>query len=58
MDSPFFRPAARAAGENFYRHKRPALIVTLGLIVIATLGRLQFKAAIECIRQGLRSSRS
>jgi hypothetical protein len=27
-----------------YRHKRPALIVTLGLIVVATVGALQFNA--------------
>jgi hypothetical protein len=29
--------------ETFQRHKRPALIVTLGLIVLATLGALEFK---------------
>ena len=28
---------------TFQRHKRPALIITLGLIVVATLGALQFK---------------
>ncbi|MEO8575882.1 MAG: D-Ala-D-Ala carboxypeptidase family metallohydrolase [Gemmatimonadales bacterium] len=28
--------------ESFYRHKRPAFIVTLGLIVIATVGAVQF----------------
>jgi hypothetical protein len=44
MDSPFFRRRGDLTGENLYRHKRPALIVTLGLIVIATLGALQFKA--------------
>jgi len=44
MDSPFFRRRGDLTGENSYRHKRPALIVTLGLIVIATLGALQFKA--------------
>jgi hypothetical protein len=44
MDSPFFRRGGDLTGDNLYRHKRPALIVTLGLIVIATLGALQFKA--------------
>ena len=44
MDSPFFRRRGDLTGENLYRHKRPALIVTLGLIVIATLGALQVKA--------------
>ena len=44
MESPFFRRRADLIGENLYRHKRPALIATLGLIVIATLGALQFKA--------------
>lgn len=29
--------------ETFQRHKRPALIVTLGLIVLASLGALEFK---------------
>jgi hypothetical protein len=29
--------------EILYRHKRPALIVTLGMIVIATLGALSFR---------------
>lgn len=28
--------------ESFYRHKRPALIVTLGLIFVATVGAIQF----------------
>jgi|SRR5687768_8664427 len=28
--------------ETFYRHKRPALIVTLGLIFVATVGAVQF----------------
>ena len=44
MDFPYFRRGGDPTGENLYRHKRPALIVTLGLIVIATLGALQFKA--------------
>ncbi len=30
--------------ETFYRHKRPALFVTLALIFVATVGALQFKA--------------
>jgi hypothetical protein len=30
--------------ETFYRHKRPALFATLGLIFVATVGALQFKA--------------
>lgn len=29
--------------ETLYRHRRPALIVTIGLIVLATLGALEFK---------------
>jgi hypothetical protein len=45
MDSPFSVRQFTLPDETLYRHKRPALIVTLGLIVIATLGALQFKAA-------------
>ena len=45
MDSPFSVLQLRLSDETLYRHKRPALIVTLGLIVIATLGALQFKAS-------------
>lgn len=33
----------RLPDETFQRHKRPALIITLGLIVVATLGALQVK---------------
>ena len=33
----------RLSDETIYRHKRPALIITLGLIVLATLGALEFK---------------
>src|SRR5215203_678858 len=32
----------RLADEELYRHKRPALLVTLGLLFIATVGALQF----------------
>ena len=32
-----------SSDETFHRHKRPALIATLGLIVLATLGALEFK---------------
>ena len=45
MDSPISGRRFRLSDEMLYRHKRPALIVTVGLIVIATLGALQFKAA-------------
>ena len=44
MKLPDFRRRSDLAGENLHRHKRPALIVTLGMIVIASLGALQFKA--------------
>jgi len=44
MKLPNFRRRSDFAGENLHRHKRPALIVTLGMIVIASLGALQFKA--------------
>jgi hypothetical protein len=33
----------RLPDETLHRHKRPALIVTLGLIVLATLGAYEFK---------------
>jgi len=33
--------------ETFYRHKRPALLVTLGLIVVATLGAFQFREPVK-----------
>src|SRR5688572_31871538 len=33
----------RLSDEALHRHKRPALIVTLGLIVLATLGAYEFK---------------
>lgn len=44
MDSPFSVRQFSLSDETLYRHKRPALIVTLGLVVVATLGALQFKA--------------
>jgi hypothetical protein len=44
MDSVTPAPEPELRDEIVYRHKRPALIVTLGLIVIASLGALQFKA--------------
>ena len=44
MDLPLSVRRLRLPDETLYRHKRPALLVTLGLIVIATLGALQFKA--------------
>ena len=44
MDSVTTDSPVRLPDEALYRHKRPALIVTLGLIVLATLGALQFKA--------------
>jgi uncharacterized protein YcbK (DUF882 family) len=43
MDSPLPGRRLLLSDENFYRHKRPALIATLGLIALATLGALEFK---------------
>lgn len=43
MDLETSAPAERR-DEILYRHKRPALIVTIGLIVVASLGALQFEA--------------
>lgn len=43
MDSPFSGLRLELPGENFYGHKRPALIGMLGLILFATLGALQFR---------------
>ena len=45
MYSPLSGRQFLLSDETLYRHKRPALVVTLGLIVIATLGALQFKAS-------------
>jgi uncharacterized protein YcbK (DUF882 family) len=45
MYSPLSARRFMLSDETLYRHKRPALVVTLGLIVIATLGALQFKAS-------------
>jgi uncharacterized protein YcbK (DUF882 family) len=44
MDLPLDARQDSLPDEISYRHKRPALIVTLGLIVIATVGALQFNA--------------
>jgi hypothetical protein len=44
MDLPSAARRLLLPDESLYRHKRPALLVTLGLIVAATLGALQFKA--------------
>jgi hypothetical protein len=44
MDSPAPARQGLLSDEFYYRHKRPAAIVTVGLIVIATLGALQFKS--------------
>ena len=46
MLSPLFGRRLALPDETLYRHKRPALIVMLGLIVIATLGALQFKGPV------------
>lgn len=43
MVSPLSGRQLLLTDETLYRHKRPALIVMLGLIVLATLGALQFK---------------
>src|SRR5687768_16874497 len=43
MDSPLSGRQPSLPDELFYRHKRPALIITLGLIVLATLGALHVK---------------
>jgi hypothetical protein len=43
MDLPLSVRRLALSDETLYRHKRPALLVTLGLIVAATLGALQFK---------------
>jgi len=43
MDFPFSARQLRLSDETLYRHKRPALIATLGLIVIATVGAIQFR---------------
>lgn len=45
MDFRFSVRQLWLSDETLYRHKQPALVVTLGLIVIATLGALEFKAA-------------
>jgi hypothetical protein len=44
MDSPISARQGLLTDDFYYRHKRPAAIVTIGLIVIATLGALQFKS--------------
>jgi uncharacterized protein YcbK (DUF882 family) len=44
MDLPAPARQGLLSDEFYYRHKRPAAIVTVGLIVIATLGALQFKS--------------
>lgn len=43
MDSPLSGRRLRLPDELFYRHKRQALLATLGLIVVATLGAFQVK---------------
>jgi hypothetical protein len=45
MYSPLSVRQFLLSDETLYRHKRPALAVTLSLIVIATLGALQFKVS-------------
>lgn len=42
MSSPLSDRRLLLADEELYRHKRPALLVTLGLLFIATVGALQF----------------
>ena len=44
MDSPAPDRQNFLSDEFYYRNKRPAAIVMVGLIVIATLGALQFKS--------------
>jgi len=44
MDSPDSGRQRKLSDAASYRHKRPALIVLLGLIVVATVGALQFRA--------------
>jgi len=44
MDLPLTVRRLLLSDETLYRHKKPALLATLGLIVVATLGALQFKA--------------
>ena len=43
MASPLYGRQLLLSDETFDRHKRPALIATLGLIVLATLGALHVK---------------
>jgi hypothetical protein len=43
MDLPLSVRQADLPDASLYRHKRPALIATLGLIVVATVGALQFR---------------
>ncbi|MDO8500878.1 MAG: D-Ala-D-Ala carboxypeptidase family metallohydrolase [Gemmatimonadaceae bacterium] len=43
MDSPIADRQPVLPDETLYRHRRPALIVTLGLIVVATVGAMQFR---------------
>jgi hypothetical protein len=43
MDSPLSDRQLRLSDVILYRHKRPALIATLGLIVIASVGAIQFR---------------
>ena len=43
MDFPLAGRRLSLTDEIFQRHKRPALIATLGMMVLATLGALEFK---------------
>lgn len=43
MDSTLPGRRLESPDEPSYRHKRPATIVTIGLIIIATLGAIQFR---------------
>lgn len=42
MALPFSGRQLLLSDESFYRHKRPALLATLGLIFVATVGAVQF----------------
>ena len=43
MDSSLTARRPQSPGELSYRHKRPATIVTAGLMIVATLGAIQFR---------------
>lgn len=43
MDSTLPDRRLEAPAESLYRHKRPATVATVGLVILATLGAVQFR---------------